>query len=303
MRTFGRLTVSLLILGGAIALAQRGFFSTPRGPLKNSVKITETKDYRRIVSNGIPQHAVGQFPNRHNPNTARPQSHSYRVPMRPQNRKQATPNGHSPFGIALNGVQLDPAAAEFWNRDRNSGWQYEALSGKINLGLDDHNAHVQPNGNYHYHGLPNGLVKRLGGSEKQPLLLGYAADGHPIYAQHGYRDADDSDSGMKRLRSSWRVKQGARPNGPGGKHDGTFVQDYEYVAGSGDLDECNGRRGVTSEFPEGAYYYCLTEEFPFIPRFFRGVPDASFQRRGPPPGGRPFFGGPPPRKRPPPRKK
>lgn len=66
-------------------------------------------------------------------------------------------------------------------------------------------------------------------------------------------------------------------DGPGGKYDGTFVQDYEYVKGSGDLDECNGRTGVTPEFTNGTYYYVVTDAYPFIPRLFRGTPDSSFE--------------------------
>ena len=38
---------------------------------------------------------------------------------------------------------------------------------------------------------------------------------------------------------------------PGGAYDGIFVEDFEYVPGSGDLDECGGRTGVTPEFPGG----------------------------------------------------
>jgi hypothetical protein len=34
--------------------------------------------------------------------------------------------------------------------------------------------------------------------------------------------------------------------GPGGNYDGTFVQDWEYAAGTGDLDECNGRTGAVT---------------------------------------------------------
>ena len=151
---------------------------------------------------------------------------------------------------------------------RALGWQFEALSGKIDLGMDENNAHVQPNGAYHYHGLPKGLIAKLGGAEKMPLL-GYAADGFPIYADRAYADANDSNSNMKQMRSSYRVKKGTRPSGPRGTYDGTFVEDYEYVAGLGDLDECNGRRGVTPQYPEGTYYYCLTTEFPFIPRVAR----------------------------------
>ena len=88
-----------------------------------------------------------------------------------------------------------------------------------------------------------------------------------------------------------RRAQANRPkgdDGPGGKYDGTFIQDYEFVKGSGDLDECNGRKGVTPEYPDGTYYYVVTDAFPFIPRFYRGTPDSSFERRmGPPPGGKP----------------
>jgi hypothetical protein len=120
------------------------------------------------------------------------------------------------------------------------------------------------------------------------LLVGYAADGFPIYAENGYAKADDAASPLKKLVSSYRMKTGSRPKGdegPGGKYDGTFVQDYEYVAGNGDLDECNGRTGVTPEYPAGTYYYVLTETFPFVPRMFRGEPDPSFERRRPGPGG------------------
>ena len=74
-----------------------------------------------------------------------------------------------------------------------------------------------------------------------------------------------------------------RKDGPKGRIDGTFVEDFEYVPGYGDLDECNGRIGPTREYPDGTYYYVLTDEFPYVPRKWRGKPDESF-RHGPPPG-------------------
>jgi len=251
----------------------------------NKVEIVVRGDYRYITANGIPGHRHGDFPNRGNPNTIRAQSYTFRVPSHPQFAGNLTPLGMNPFGVAINGVPFDPGAAEWWNNDPNSGWQYEALSGKINLGMDQNNAHVQPNGAYHYHGLPTGLIDQLGDG-KQMLLIGYAADGFPIYERYGYT-IKDLRSSIKVLRSSYQLKQGPRPNGPGNRYDGTFVQDYYYVAGSGDLDECNGRTGVTPEFLRGTYYYVITPEFPFIPRCFRGIPDDSFKRRGPGPRGRP----------------
>jgi hypothetical protein len=53
---------------------------------------------------------------------------------------------------------------------------------------------------------------------------------------------------------------------------GTFTQDYEYVAGLGDLDECNGRFGVTPEFPNGIYHYYITDGYPYIQRCVKGTP-------------------------------
>lgn len=47
---------------------------------------------------------------------------------------------------------------------------------------------------------------------------------------------------------------------PFGKHDGSYKEDYEYVKGSGDLDECNG--GIL----RGKYVYFATGNFPFFPR-------------------------------------
>ena len=94
------------------------------------------------------------------------------------------------------------------------------------------------------------------------------------------------------MRSSWQIKKGERDGGPGGKYDGKFNSDYEYVSGSGDLDDCNGRFGVTPEYPQGIYHYYITDEFPHLSRSWRGTPDASFFKRGPGGPGVPGSGGP-----------
>src|SRR5262249_50686428 len=172
------------------------------------------------------------------------------------------------FGVAVNGVVFDPNTDEFLNSDRRSGWMIEALSGARPFGIDQNNAHVQPNGAYHYHGVPTGLVALLG--PQRPVLIGWAADGFPIYVQ----DA---------MRPSWRLKHARDGGGPGGTPDGTYSLDYEYVRGLGDLDECNGRDGVTAEFPQGTYYYVDSVKFPHVPRCFVGTADTSFVKQGCPP--------------------
>lgn len=232
--------------------------------------------YRYINANGYPLKAPGAFPNRGNPHSIQKKNYRLKVRVNPKKNGRATPIRNQPFGIALNGVLMDPGTAEAWQNNRRSGWNYEAKGGACKLGLDRHNAHVQPDGTYHYHGIPKGLVASSGGS-RTPALIGYAADGFPIYGQHGYSDPTRK-SGMTKLRSSYAVKSGTRSGGPGGRYNGTFTQDWAYISGRGDLDQCNGRFAVTPEYPHGTYHYVLTDTFPFIPRCWMGTPDGSFSR-------------------------
>lgn len=279
-----------------------GFFEPIAYGLPESrVSIREEGEKRIIESNDIPNHETGRFPNPGNPNVIRAQSYHYEVPLHPKEAPAPIPAGHMVFGLALNGVKFDPATGEFWRRDFRSIWNEEAFyKGRGQLGMDWSNAHVQPSGAYHYHGIPVGLIKQLHG-ENSMVLVGWAADGFPIYGPLAYKDAKDATSPLVKMKSSYRLKSGNRPggeSGPGGPYDGKYTPDFEYVADSGDLDECNGRYGVTPEFPQGTYYYVTTTEFPFLGRKFRGTPDFSFRER--PPGGGPGGPGGPGRFGPPP---
>lgn len=244
------------------------------------VNISTDGTYRTIKSDGIPNHSTGAFPNAGNPNTISEQDYTFRMLLNPKFSGTITHLSMYPFGVAINGIPFDPGANEFWNRDRNSGWQYEAMSLGARLGIDQNNAHVQPNGAYHYHGLPTGLLQRLAAVGK-PVLLGYAADGFPIYGPYGFSSTKSGGTAAKMI-PGYRLKSGSRPggNGPGGHYDGQFVQDYEFARGTGDLDECNGRTAVTAEYPKGTYLYVITDSYPYIPRAFRGIPDETFIRHG-----------------------
>ncbi|MEC8650380.1 MAG: YHYH protein [Verrucomicrobiota bacterium] len=241
------------------------------------------KEGKRIVqSNGIPKHAVGTFPNRGNPHTIKPQRHHYECTLSPKLAQSITPINRQPFGIALNGVLFDPGTAEFFRGDHHSEWKLEAMTSKMARALDANHAHVQPSGAYHYHGVPSGLISRLTEDSRSMVLIGWAADGFPIYSFNGYKDSFDSNSPLVELRASYQIRKGNRPirsNIPQGTYNGNYTLDWVYVAGSGDLDACNGRHGVTPEFPKGIYYYVITRDFPFIPRSFIGTPDPSFLNR------------------------
>jgi hypothetical protein len=254
--------------------------------------VTDAGDQLDFVSNGIPSHATGTFPNSGNPNTISVVSSIYNIPTSPEHTGVATEMQH--FGITIDGIKLERDTAESY---QNAGqWRYEAITSGLEqsltnvaqfswLGTDCSNAHVQPTGTYHYHGLPMGLMNEQvdeTGQSTDMILGGYAADGFPIYLRFGYVNPDDAASGLVAMQGSWEVLPGTRQSGPGGSYDGTFREDWEYVSGTGDLDECNGRFGVTPEYPEGTYHYFLTDDYPFIPRCVLGTPDASFRFGGPP---------------------
>jgi hypothetical protein len=246
-------------------------------------------EHRIVVANGVPDHEIGRFPNRGNPNVVREQRYTFRIPLDPA--PPADPvltaehvqgdHGYL-FGLALNGVPFEPATGMNWTPEgvrrggRPGNWVYEAIGGSINFGIDHANAHVQRTGAYHYHGIPTPMI-----SDKKPTLVGYAADGYPIYGSLGYQDPSDAASPLITLKSSWQLKTNNRPmppHGPGGQPDGRFTSDFEFKPASGDLDRLNGRFGVTPEYPDGVYHYVLTAEFPQVPRGFAGQPDASFRR-------------------------
>jgi len=267
-----------------------------------SVEIRVEGELRVITTNTLPDHEIGEFPNPNNPNALRSQEREIRIPLNPERADRRTPSNPE-FGVALNGVIFDSGTGEFWTATGERGrsaWNYDASSEKNQgrFGVDFNHGHVQPTGKYHYHGVPTALIESLGSEQAhddhvhEMIQLGWAFDGFPVYAPYGYQDPDDATSEIVVLSSSYRLKQGNRPglpDGPGGAYDGTFSADYEYVQGLGVLDESNGRTGVTPEFPDGTYYYVITDEFPSIPRTWVGTPDASMRRGGPggPQGGEP----------------
>ena len=126
-------------------------------------------------------------------------------------------------------------------------------------------------------------------------ILGWAYDGNPIYGPYGYIDPTDQNSGIRRLRTSYKLKDNvvfdaatnpnpARVDGPelSTYPAGSFVADYTYDFQSGDLDNYNGRFCKTPQYPDGTYAYFITidaseagvAEFPYIlgPQF-NSLPD------------------------------
>ena len=261
-------------------------------------------ELNRIISgNGIPNHEVGTFPNPNNPNTISAQSVNETFTLCPTLVSETGEPAGGPAGaiaFAINSVKFDPGTAGRCNDDGECSlaqgegqWSIEALGHEtFDFGDDMNHAHVQPTGEYHYHGMPELLIDFLG-DEQGMTLVGWASDGFPVYARYGYTDSNDSTSEMISLQPSYRLKSEPDTNRPetltslaggpgqGGTNPntpipmGAFTQDFEYVEGLGDLDECNGRIGVTPEFPNGIYYYSVTDNFPYFTRCLKGEFDTA----------------------------
>lgn len=254
-----------------------------------SVHYTASDVY--VTSTCIPGYDIGPWAG--NPNTPANQDFCFRITRAPQPNTGnliATALGH--IGVWRNGVSIFNAKdgmsynnQGIWNRD---ALVWEGSSFDVCLG------HPAPNGEYHHHVSPNCLYDHLN-DEAHSDLIGFAFDGYPIYGAYGFMNADGS-GGITRMRSSYQLRSipartslpdgtvlNAGQYGPaiGGQYPlGAYIEDYEYVAGSGDLDVHNGRFCVTPEYPAGvyAYFVTLTDQlapaYPYVigPTYYGTVP-------------------------------
>jgi hypothetical protein len=222
----------------------------------------------------------------------------YRIPVHPESetgRHNRVPV--DVIGTFVNGLPIfNHFEALSWNGANL--WHYDAVACNDDGALTAA-GHPRPELT---HPAPAGLLEQLGkdGSRHSPLI-GFALDGYPVYGPWAFSNADGS-GGVRRMQSSYRLRSIARrhdwpdgtrltpeqfgPDVSASDPLGTFVEDYEFVKGSGDLDEFNGRFARTPEYPDGIYAYFLTTDeagrlaFPYLigPRFYGRVPASAARR-------------------------
>src|SRR6202012_1475075 len=175
----------------------------------------------------------------------------------------------------------------------------------------------QAGGQHHYHANPPALRYLIGDHvtfnatnktypeatttpTKHSPLLGWVADGYPIYGPYGYSNALSSNSPIILMRSGYVLRNGqsntmnltvtgrtnlpawgvrlpgasitnSGPNVSTSYPLGRYMEDNDYLGDLGysqgvnfDLDEYNGRYCVTPEFPNGtyAYFVCISSNGP-----------------------------------------
>jgi hypothetical protein len=229
----------------------------------NIQQIRYSASYVYVNASGIPSYAIGPSWG-NDPNVPSNQGWLYKIPRTPTIPGVKTATGLGPIGAWVNGVAIFNAKDANSYNNQNV-WHSNAVV--VEAGdMDSCLGHPQMTGAYHHHQNPRCLY--VGDSRRHSPILGFAFDGIPIYGPYGYANVDGS-GGISRIRSSYRLRNitdrsSPAPAGPPISATfplGYYVEDFEYVAGLGDLDAYNGRFAVTPDYPAGIYaYYATVDE-------------------------------------------
>ena len=154
-------------------------------------------------------------------------------------------------------VAFHPGDAQSYN-SQNVWWRIAYYFEGTDM--DNYNGHSTPNDQIYHHHFDNLALNNTGSTMHSPIV-GYAWDGYPIYGSYAYANTDGT-GGITRMKTSYQKHTyTTRTNGPAVNTQypiGCFINDWYYSAGSGDLDEHNGRFAVTPEYPSGTYAYYTT---------------------------------------------
>jgi hypothetical protein len=250
------------------------------------VSISNDDSSCTLASNGIPNHDFNDVTASFATHVAELNS-TFNIPRNPSIAGSFSALDQRTYNaVMLNGVVLDILSAGCYDpngpradADGNvaigcateDDWLLDPLGTESKFGADQHNAHTQPDGRYHYHGSPEAMFDDNPGPDGSPVI-GFAADGFPVYGSYFL----DPDSGrVRKAVSGYSLKAGSRgtqsDDNPGGDYDGSYIDDWEYT-GSGDLDECNGM------MIDDLYAYYVTDSYPWVIGCFKGTPDTSFTK-------------------------
>lgn len=272
----------------------------------------------------------------------------YRIPRSPSVPTTKTINGGGEIGIGVDGVELfNSWDGYYWNgttnvQTGNDGgyWNRDAyvIEG---VSFDPANAHQQQDGTYHYHADPLGLRYLLGDHvDYNPLtktysedtnaptqhspILGWMADGFPLYGPYGYSNPTNPASGIRRMISGYVPRNGlngtdnlstngaprstipawaqrifgvsADQPGPTVSSNypfGSYMEDNDYLDDlTNPATGSNYQQGVDFDLDEYNGRWCVTPEFPsgtyayFVAINSNGTPAFPYDV------GRGYYGGP-----------
>ncbi len=226
--------------GSALSCDEAAALFTTKGSVNANLadpisEATCDGDQLVVTSNGIPDYTYI----RTSPGDPNPQDYTFEFPGSPTFASETTDvPALGALGVALNGVPI-------YGSTEGTGGDVLSLEGA----LSECGSHNGPTG-FHLHLLGTSTTTDCIFTAEEvasaPQLFGYAFDGFPIY------------TGNAQYTSSWELTD-----------ETLFATDtwsaHSYVAGSGDLDECNGLTDA-----DGNYAYYTTDSFPYTLGCFRG---------------------------------
>jgi len=228
--------VLVTFFGCSVLCCAQWVMTTSTNPATSSIaldvhSVRSDEDFTYVESAGLSFHSFGKLEaNQYDP-PAGPRALKFRIPRSP---KPAASPMSTPLGIVgvfVTGVPIYNPIGTNSYQDQNI-WHRDAVAAS---------PAVFP--------------------ASAPPIVGYALDGYPIRVAAGIR----SSYRLRQITNRTQLPDGTvltpGQEGPkvGGDYPmGYFAEDYEYAAGSGDLDEFNGAT------VNGQYSYYMTSTWPYL---------------------------------------
>ncbi len=287
----------------------------------NVQQVQYSSNFVYVTATGVPAFVTGPFAT--GPvTTALNNNYIIKIPLNPIVSTTNTLVGMGAVAAFINGT-VAYTAGDGGSYNNQNKWHSNAVYFE-NIGFDCAHGHPGPmTSDYHHHQNPSAFNIEVIPSSSicnvyladglyvpnasvHGPLIGFAADGYPIYGGYGYTNPLDLTSPIKRITPSYRLRNiTARTTlpdgtlavgptltemvqimGPGQPQIpailGAYLEDFEYVTGLGDLDESNGRFCKTPEYPNGIYCYFATIDsnnkpvYPYLlGKYYHGVVQSS----------------------------
>ena len=210
------------------------------GILVNCQQVQYSTNWVYVSTTGVPAYPTGPFTGDGNPSQAEDQNAIFKIPLNPvQNTGTLTATSGGDIGVFINGVALfDFRDGVAWNTSTSAlcggpgnppcpggpmatmQWNRDAVPAE-KPGFDCSKGHPAM-GNYHHHQNPSAFnldltvisticdlyaadgLYAINTAEHSPLI-GFAADGFPIYGAYGYANADGT-GGIVRIKSGYQLR-------------------------------------------------------------------------------------------------
>ena len=283
----------------------------------NVQQVQYSTNYVYVAATGVPAFVTGPFATGP-VTTALNNSYVLKIPLNPVEATIKTAVGNGAIAAFINGtVAYRPGDgmsynnADKWHSNavyfENIG--FDCAHGHPGPMTSDYHHHQNPSA-FNIETVPSSSICNVyladglyvPNAATHGPLIGFAPDGFPIYGAYGYTNPLDASTSIKRITPSYRLRnitarttlpdgtaavgptltQMVQIAGPGQPQIqavlGAYLEDFEYVAGLGDLDENNGRFCKTPEYPNGTYCYFATIDatnkpvYPYLlGKYYNGV--------------------------------